>query len=925
MNLKMQNLTSIQFWKKALAAFLVAFAVSNVVPARAENDPYFYAVMVSAQVSSNPARITLSWAADNNATGYTIARKAKTATSWTQVATIGNVNSWTDSNVAVGQTYEYGVTRSSSLGYTGTGYVFAGIEAPLVDARGKVILVVDNTYAAQLATELTRLQQDLVGDGWTVIRKDVSRTTSAPNVKALIKAEYDADPANVRSVFLFGHVAVPYSGDFTPDGHPDHRGAWAADTYYGDMNGNWTDSSVNSTSAERAYNRNTPGDGKFDQSNLPSDLELEVGRVDLANMTCFSNKTPSRSELDLLRQYLNKDHNFRQARLNVPRRGLVSDNFGERNGEAFAASGWRNFGALVGAPNVERAWYAQFFPMATANSYLLGYGTGGGSWTTCNGVGGSDDFANNDTKAVFTFFLGSYFGDWDNESAFLRAPLGGTSYTLTAAWAGRPHWFVHHMGLGETIGYGARLSANNGNSTYRNPINTANRQVHVALLGDPTLRLHPVVPASNVQATGVGGNASIIWAPSTDASIVGYHVYRGGSATGTFTRLTANPVTGTSFNDASSPAGSVYMVRAIKLETGASGTYYNASQGAFSAGGGQGPTAPAAPSNFAASASGASQIQLAWSDNSANETGFRVERKSGAAGTYAVINTTAINATSFSDSGLNAGTQYYYRLTALNATGASSSVEANATTTSGGSTAAGATFVTLDATTSGTWKGNYGAEGSYIATDSAILPGYAQVSTTAPTWTWLESTTDTRCLQRASGADRLAATWYSATSMNFGLRFTDNQTHRVAFYFLDWDRLGRAQTVEVIDASSGAVLDTRQVTDFGSGKYLVWDLKGNVTVRVTRNAGSNALVTGMFFGPVSATGGGDSNVSGSANGNNYNLRINGQSGQVYAISRSADLINWQPVSTVTLNGATYDYVDSSMTQTTLRFYKAVLQ
>ena len=82
-----------------------------------------------------------------------------------------------------------------------------------------------------------------------------------------------------------------------------------------------------------------PGDGKFDQSNMPSDVELAVGRVDFHNMTCFSNKNPARSELDLLRAYLNKDHNFRHRVFTVARRGLVCDNFGEFEGEAFAQSG----------------------------------------------------------------------------------------------------------------------------------------------------------------------------------------------------------------------------------------------------------------------------------------------------------------------------------------------------------------------------------------------------------------------------------------------------------------------------------------------------------------------------------------------------------------------------------------------------------
>src|SRR6185436_8231411 len=38
------------------------------------------------------------------------------------------------------------------------------------------------------------------------------------------------------------------------------------------------------------------------------------------------------------------------------------------------------------------------------------------------------------------------------------------------------------------------------------------------------------------------------------------------------------------------------------------------------------PTAPAAPSNLAASAASSSQINLSWRDNSANESGFIIQR-----------------------------------------------------------------------------------------------------------------------------------------------------------------------------------------------------------------------------------------------------------------------------------------------------------
>src|SRR2546426_672862 len=300
-----------------------------------------YAVQVSATVRVSPSQITLSWPQDPAAGGYTVYRKSPGAVSWgAGTALAGSATTYVDTSVALGTAYEYQIVKAAS-GYNGYGYILTGINVPLVENRGKLILVVENTSASQLSAELNRLQQDLAGDGWTVIRHDVGRNDSVLNVKNLIKADYNADSTNVKAVFLFGHVPVPYSGLLNPDGHGDHYGAWPADVYYGDMDGNWTDSSVNYTQnvntdpADAARLSNVPGDGKFDQTTIPSPVELQVGRVDLANMPgrlTWGGPPSFPNEQELLRQYLNKDHNFRHRLMTVRRRGFVADYFGTRNG-----------------------------------------------------------------------------------------------------------------------------------------------------------------------------------------------------------------------------------------------------------------------------------------------------------------------------------------------------------------------------------------------------------------------------------------------------------------------------------------------------------------------------------------------------------------------------------------------------------------
>ncbi|MDI6788407.1 MAG: fibronectin type III domain-containing protein, partial [Planctomycetota bacterium] len=83
------------------------------------------------------------------------------------------------------------------------------------------------------------------------------------------------------------------------------------------------------------------------------------------------------------------------------------------------------------------------------------------------------------------------------------------------------------------------------------------------------------------------------------------------------------------------------------------------------------PVSPARPLNLTATATSLSQIRLQWSDDSNNETGFRIERKIGLAGTYELLTNVSANSTSFLNTGITTGTTYYYRIRAYNIAGPS--------------------------------------------------------------------------------------------------------------------------------------------------------------------------------------------------------------------------------------------------------------
>jgi len=533
--------------------------------------PSQLAVQLSAVVQAVPPQITLSWPDDGGyAQGYEIWRKGVDDHDWgSPVAVLpSTTRQYVDKNVQVGVCYEYRVGKVVGVGgVSGLGYLRSGIEVPLVEHRGTVILVVDTDTAAAMPAELAQLERDLVGDGWGLLRHDVSPTAQPVAIRRMLQNDYYARPTEVRSVLLFGKVPIQKSGFFAPDGHASR--SFPCDPYYADLDGTWSD--------VRSDTGFTPNDGTLDQDVMPSTMELECGRVYLGNMPTFAPK----DEMTLLRQYLVKDHNFRQAAFVPQRRALFDDAWWYGSNLPIMTDAWQTAAPLVGYQQIfEKHWDSEL----PTNSYLWAMGGGPGNYTTAGGVTSTNSTAVLDPKAVFTMLFGSYFCEWDVSDNLLRAILASNTMGLTSNWAVWPYRLLFPMGMGETIGYGTRLTQDEDSGLYNDnmSISPSKSCIAVALMGDPTLRMHIVPPPGALTATVQGSVVCLAWTASTDPGVIGYHIYRAPDLYSPFTRLNDDPISGTTFQDnAPRPGANIYQVRAIKLEVSPSGSYFNASQGAF--------------------------------------------------------------------------------------------------------------------------------------------------------------------------------------------------------------------------------------------------------------------------------------------------------------------------------------------------------
>ena len=98
--------------------------------------------------------------------------------------------------------------------------------------------------------------------------------------------------------------------------------------------------------------------------------------------------------------------------------------------------------------------------------------------------------------------------------------------------------------------------------------------------------------------------------------------------------------------------------------------------------------------------------------------------------------------------------------------------------------------------------------------------------------------------------NRQATCWFGNEAVSCVLTPPDTQPYRVTLYVLDYDRNGRANRIELSDEARVLATSETSEQENARGIYLSWSVSGTVRVRLTKKAGFNATLSGVFIDPA---------------------------------------------------------------------------
>lgn len=330
----------------------------------------------------------------------------------------------------------------------------------------------------------------------------------------------------------------------------------------------------------------------------------------------------------------------------------------------------------------------------------------------------------------------SWTDNASNETGYYveRSPDDSTWTQIASLSANVTTYTDSSLASATTYYYRVRAYNAGGDSAYTN---VASATTQTPPPGVPT-----AFTATAVSTTEI----DLAW--SDNSNQLGFYIERSPDDS-TWTQIAST--TSTSYQNTGLTSSTTYYYRIRAYNAGGDSGYANAVSATTLT------PIPTAPTTLVATAAGTTQINLSWTDNSTNESGFYIERSPNNTN-WTQITSVPANTTSYSDTNLSSSTLYYYRVRAYNTGGDSAYTNVSSATTltpvptvpnSFVATVASSTEIDLS------WSDNSNQTGFYI-----------ERSLNDSTWTQIASTSSTTYADTALSSSTLY--YYRIRAYNAG-------------------------------------------------------------------------------------------------------------------------------------------------------------
>ena len=203
------------------------------------------------------------------------------------------------------------------------------------------------------------------------------------------------------------------------------------------------------------------------------------------------------------------------------------------------------------------------------------------------------------------------------------------------------------------------------NTNLRDQTNEVARRLLQLLPGGDPGDLVPPGPPTNLVAFGGVVSVSLTWVAPPDLDVVRYRVQRSTTSGSGFSTITETP--GTSLVDSGLTGGTTYYYQVAAIDDAGNVGAYSAEASATATPSGGSGTPPLPPAGVSANA-GDTVIDLSWAIGDPTAVATRVLRGTATGGPYTQV-ATGLTGTSYQDTGLTNGTEYFYVLRHVNANG----------------------------------------------------------------------------------------------------------------------------------------------------------------------------------------------------------------------------------------------------------------